>query len=230
MLSRMLSGRGSIQPDHERLPRALTYFLRELIRRTHADFASHQYPPEIRVALPQDDARRAEFALQRFAPALRSIAVLKRADLHRIQFRFGGRRRRDDFDAHRRDTRADKIDLPRSRVRKIDDASVDEWTAVDNPDIDKFLVQRIRHTHPGVERQRAMRRDERLHVIDLAVRRGRPWYGCPYQLARPVCAACGIAATGALTRLFRFAQPVDARIIAIEHARTARFSIRVTSP
>ena len=61
----------------------------------------------------------------------------------------------------------------RRRVRKVDDASIHEGTAVDDANIHAFLVVQVIYPHPGVERQRAMRRHQLLHVVDLAVG-GRP--------------------------------------------------------
>ena len=45
----------------------------------------------------------------------------------------------------------------------------DEGTAVDDADVDGFVVGEIDDAHPGSEGQRAVRGGELFHVVDLAV-------------------------------------------------------------
>src|SRR5258708_40249098 len=59
-------------------------------------------------------------------------------------------------------------------MREVDDPSADEWTAVDDPHLHRFLIGQIRDPHPGSERKRSMSGSEFLHVVDLAVRGGAP--------------------------------------------------------
>src|SRR5258708_34534047 len=59
-------------------------------------------------------------------------------------------------------------------MRKVDDPSADEWTAIDDPHIHRFFIGQIRDPHPSSERKRSMSRGEFLHVVDLAVRGGAP--------------------------------------------------------
>src|SRR5438552_17079359 len=59
-------------------------------------------------------------------------------------------------------------------MRKVDDPSADEWTAIDDPHFHRFFIGQIRDPHPGSERKRSMSGGKFLHVVDLAVRGGAP--------------------------------------------------------
>jgi len=80
-------------------------------------------------------------------------------------------RRLDHFQFHARDAGSDHLDLARGGEREIDDASIDERSAIGDPDVYFFSVLEIGDFHPGLKRKSAMRRGELFHVVDLAGRR-----------------------------------------------------------
>ncbi len=86
---------------------------------------------------------------------------------------------RENFHAHRHDSRADGINLARRGKRKIDDAIVDKRPAIRDAHGRGFSVVEIRHAHHGFKRQRAVRRRQFVHVVDFAIRGAPPVEGHP---------------------------------------------------
>ena len=50
------------------------------------------------------------------------------------------------------------------------DAALHERTAIDNPHIHRFIVAEIPHANDGLERQGAVSRDHRFHIVDFTIR------------------------------------------------------------
>ena len=82
------------------------------------------------------------------------------------------RRRGDDVETNLRNARSDHIDSASGGVRKIDDAAVDERSAICDSHVDGFSVGEIRDAYPRVERQRAMGGRQFFHVVNFTVGRG----------------------------------------------------------
>src|SRR5260370_29727885 len=99
-----------------------------------------------------------------FRSGLDRVPVLRRRDL----------RRREDIQTNLCDPGSDQLDGLRRGMRHVDDAPVDERTAVDDADVHRLGVGEIGEALPGAEGERAMRGGHLLHVVDLAVGRGAP--------------------------------------------------------
>src|SRR5438552_2542885 len=80
----------------------------------------------------------------------------------------GASGRRNHFQADTDDAGSQHVDLAARGLRQVDDASVDERTAIVDADVDAFSVGEVGHLDPGLKRKRAMRGGELLHVEDLA--------------------------------------------------------------
>ena len=78
------------------------------------------------------------------------------------------RRRLHDFQSHARRTGSDHVELFRGGMRKIQHASLDEWTTIGDAHGDAFSIVEVGDLDDGLKRKRAMRRREFLHVVDLA--------------------------------------------------------------
>src|ERR1700682_3893553 len=75
-----------------------------------------------------------------------------------------------NFHAHRHDAGANRIHFSRGCQREIDDAIVDEGTAVGDAHNRELPIVQVGYAHHGFKWQRAVRRGEFIHVVDLAVR------------------------------------------------------------
>src|SRR6266851_4232018 len=96
-------------------------------------------------------------------------AVAERTDLH-SEKTGGGIDAAKNFHAHRHDAGANRIHFSRGGKRKIDDAIVDKGAAVGDAHNGGLAVVQIGDANHGFEWQRAVRRGEFVHVVDLAVR------------------------------------------------------------
>lgn len=129
-----------------------------------------EHAPERGIPFSQYEARRAVGLFHLRAQALGSILILKRAGLDGVPiFRRHDWLEREDVEANLGDAGSDDLDFLRGCVRKIDDASGDEGTAVDDADVDRFSVGEIGDAHHGSEGKGAVRGGEFLHVVNFAV-------------------------------------------------------------
>ena len=163
-----------LEADHERFTGLSPNMIGEHVSIVEARNSADQNAPDARRPLAKNDARGSELFLHRVAYAIGVAAILERADLNgeKSWSRRRLRRRGDDVETDLRDARSDQIDRLSGRMRKIDDASIDERSAIDDPHFDRFSVGEIRDAYPRVERQRAMRGRQFFHVVNLAVGRG----------------------------------------------------------
>src|SRR6266576_299662 len=75
-----------------------------------------------------------------------------------------------NFHAHRHDAGTNRIHLSRGGKREIDDAIVDKGAAVGDSNDSGLAVVQVGDADHGFEWQRAMRRREFIHVVNLSVR------------------------------------------------------------
>src|SRR5258708_2624454 len=75
-----------------------------------------------------------------------------------------------NFHAHRHDAGANRIHFSRRGERKVDDAIVDEGAAVGDAHNRGLAIVQVGDANHGFKWQRAVRRGEFIHVVDLAVR------------------------------------------------------------
>ncbi len=85
-----------------------------------------------------------------------------------------GMRRADDLQADRANARPQQLNLAGGGFREIDDAPVDEGSAVGDAHIDGEAIRQIRDAHPGIEGHGAVRGGHLFHVVDFAVSRLTP--------------------------------------------------------
>ena len=121
------------------------------------------------MALTSDHLGRSVAGLHVAQGAIGVFAEGKDSDLYAEYWGFGILRGSDDFQANLGNARADWIDDLGGFVGEVDDAAVDEGTAIDDTDFARLRVAHIGYTHPGIEGQGAMGGDHRLHVVDLAI-------------------------------------------------------------
>src|SRR5215470_18183453 len=79
-----------------------------------------------------------------------------------------------DRDSYAEHAVAHSVEGTRGGVRKIDDPVGDLRTAIVDAHLDRPSVAQVGDEHPRTERQRAVRRRERVHVERLATRRLSP--------------------------------------------------------
>jgi len=108
-----------------------------------------------------------------FKIGARAIGIFKYrkdADLHGIKI-IGGNIYGcgDDFQTNLADAGSEQLDLTRGGFGKIDDTTIDERAAVDDANVDGFVVGEIGDVEPSIERHDAMGSDEGFHVVGFAV-------------------------------------------------------------
>ena len=122
--------------------------------------------------------RRTELALERCAKALGAIAIEECAGLHGVPVvGRGSRGDRENVEPDASHAGSDERDRDGRGMRQIDHAILDEGTAIDDADVDGFVVAEVDDADPGSEGQGAMRGGEFFHVVDLAVGGGTPVIG-----------------------------------------------------
>src|SRR5438445_77816 len=97
------------------------------------------------------------------------VAVAERANLYGKESRSGINSRRKHFHADGHNARSNRFYFAGGGKRKIDNAIVHKRSAVRDANNGGFAVAHIGDPHHRLERQRAMRRREFIHVVDLAV-------------------------------------------------------------
>ncbi len=90
-----------------------------------------------------------------------------------------------NFHAHRHDAGANRLQFSRGGKREIDDAIIYKRAAVGDSNHRGLAVAQIGDANHGFEWQRAVRRGEFIHVVDLAVRSAPPvkWHAVPGSVA-----------------------------------------------
>src|SRR5260370_9336969 len=125
-----------------------------------------------RVILLNEDRRvgGAEAVLETFGIA----AVAESTHLHGEKSRGGIHSGRKHFHAHRHDAGANGIHFSRGGKREIDDAIVYKRPAVGDSNHRGLAVVHGGDAYHGFEWERAVRRCEFIHVVDLALRSASP--------------------------------------------------------
>ena len=131
--------------------------------------ASYENSPESGTIGTLHQMRGTEVPLERSAKTFGAITIEERSGLDAVPALGGSGGNRKYVEADLGDTGADERDGNGRGMRKIDDAVVNEGSAVGDADVDRFVVREIDDAHPGSERQRAVRGSEGFHVVDLAV-------------------------------------------------------------
>src|ERR1039458_6552544 len=110
--------------------------------------------------------RGTEVTFERCAKALGAIGIEERAGLDGVPVSTGGGGGDgEDVDTDGSAAGSDECDGDGGGMREIDDAVLDEGAAIDDADIDGFVVVEIDDPHPRSERQCAMRGGEAFHIV-----------------------------------------------------------------
>ena len=87
----------------------------------------------------------------------------------------------EQFDAHGSRAGANHVQRHGRGAREVKYAVPHEWPAIDHADLDIAAIVEIRDAQDAAKRERAMRRDERIHVENFAVGSAAPveWDSVP---------------------------------------------------
>jgi hypothetical protein len=172
----------SVEPYHKHGPIRRVSLRRQLFRPLAIVIQhAHPYPPiACRTGKPLH-LSCAIAPLQMVSQFIGSLFMRKSAYLHRpFSTCFQRRRSFHHLDLYLRYPRQINIQLLRRRQRQIDNASWNKRTPIRNPHQRPVSRLQIRHAHHRTQRQCAMCRRHRVHVVDLAIR------PAPVVIRRPI--------------------------------------------